>query len=62
METNFRHQSARDFKLGDVVVTKSLILCKVVGIVSERYVQVRDGDGNIRVTIPAHGELRHWEP
>lgn len=58
MEKNFKHMSHSDFKVGDLVETKSGILGKVVCIVSQRYVKVQDRDGKIYVAIPAHGDLR----
>ena len=49
--------SAKDFKMGEMVITKSGILGKVVGIYGH-YLQVEDGDGYIRVLIPSHGEVK----
>lgn len=57
----FKSLRTDDFKLGDVVTFSNGILGKVV-MIYKRFLDVQDGDGRIYSLIPAHGELRHWEP
>jgi preprotein translocase subunit YajC len=48
---------SENYKVGDKVITRDGFLGSVA-MVYKRYVDVQMPDGSIRVTIPAHGEIK----